>query len=84
MQNLGLVVTDVDTSGLKYFEWKLQSLVRIHSVPEFKGRGALQVDLHPARDPTFLRIALNACPNDTRRVYVDDLVMLLDQDNRRI
>jgi len=75
------------TSPIRWIDFQRGSektLVRIHSVPEFKGRGALQVELHPAWDPTFRRIALNACPNDTRRVYVDDLVRLLDQDNRRI
>lgn len=61
------------------------TLLSIYNSPEFIGPMlASIVDLHPASDPTFRRIALKACPNDTRRVYVDNSVMLHDQDNRRI
>ncbi len=49
-------------------------LVRIGHAPEFIGPQAeLRVDPHPAWDRGFTRIAFNACPDGTRRVYVADL-----------
>jgi hypothetical protein len=51
-----------------------RALVRIQVEPPFRGpRGELRVDPHPAWDPTFRRVAFNACPDGTRRVYVADL-----------
>ncbi len=50
------------------------ALVRIQVVPPFEGpKKELRVDPHPAWDRSFLRVAFNACPDGTRRVYVADL-----------
>lgn len=49
-------------------------LVRIKTKPPFSGqRHELRVDPHPAWDPRFLKVAFNACPHGTRRVYIVDL-----------
>lgn len=49
-------------------------LLRIDHDPEFPGpKYELRVDPHPAWDRDFRRIAFNACPDGTRRVYVADL-----------
>lgn len=51
-----------------------RALVRIGVVPPFEGpRKELRVDPHPAWDRAYRRIAFNACPDGTRRVYVADL-----------
>jgi len=48
-------------------------LVRIQSVPAYSGENhELRVDPHPAWDYDFRRVAFNACPDGTRRVYVAD------------
>ena len=55
-------------------------LARIRTVPPFEGpTRELRVDPHPAWDRTFRRVAFNACPDGTRRVYVADLSALLGQ-----
>ncbi|MCX7425264.1 MAG: hypothetical protein NTW96_06520 [Planctomycetia bacterium] len=49
-------------------------LVRIGSRPPYSGPfNALRVDPHPAWDRTYSRVAFNACPTGTRRVYVADI-----------
>ncbi|HUT36830.1 MAG TPA: hypothetical protein VNE39_25335 [Planctomycetota bacterium] len=54
------------------------TLVRIRTVPPYTGpKGELRVDPHPAWDRRFGRIAFNACPEGTRRVYVADLTPVL-------
>jgi hypothetical protein len=51
-----------------------KTLVRTQVVPPFSGpRREMRVDPHPAWDYSFRRIAFNACPDRTRRVYVADL-----------
>ena len=53
-------------------------MVRIQVEPPFRGpKGELRVDPHPAWDYGFRRIAFNACPDGTRRVYVADLTDVL-------
>jgi len=53
-------------------------LVRIRTQPDSAGpAGELRVDPHPAWDRSFRRVAFNACPDGTRRVYVADLSALL-------
>jgi hypothetical protein len=53
-------------------------LVRIQVVPAYTGpKNELRVDPHPAWDRGFRRIAFNACPDGTRRVYVADLEEVL-------
>lgn len=48
-------------------------LARIQVVPPYTGeRQELRVDPHPAWDYDFRRVAFNACPDGTRRVYVAD------------
>lgn len=50
------------------------TVLRIRARPPFEGpRRALRVDLHPAWDRSFRRVAFNACPDGSRRVYVADL-----------
>lgn len=57
-----------------------QTLVRIRTVPEWEGpKRELRVDPHPAWDRAWRRIAFNACPDGTRRVYVADLSGLIRQ-----
>jgi len=57
---------------------KETTLVRIRTVPPFRGpKNELRVDPHPAWDRTFRRIAFNACPDGTRRVFVADLSALV-------
>lgn len=54
-------------------------LVRINHAPAFAGpKSELRVDPHPAWDRDFRRIALNACPDGPRRVYVADLSGLVE------
>jgi len=49
-------------------------LVRIRTVPPVSGpNNELRVDPHPAWDREHRRVAFNACPDGTRRVYVADL-----------
>jgi len=49
-------------------------LVRIRTVPPTSGpNNELRVDPHPAWDREHRRVAFNACPDGTRRVYVADL-----------
>jgi hypothetical protein len=51
-----------------------RTLVRIQSRPPYSGPfEALRVDPHPAWDRTFRRVAFNACPTGTRRVYIADI-----------
>ena len=51
-----------------------QTLVRIQTTPPYYGpKRQLRVDPHPAWDRQFQRIAFNACPDGTRRVYIADL-----------
>ena len=53
-------------------------LVRIRTDPAYRGpQGELRVDPHPAWDATFTRLAFNACPDGTRRVFVADLADML-------
>ena len=53
-------------------------LARMLVEPPFRGpKGELRVDPHPAWDYGFRRIAFNACPEGTRRVYVADLADVL-------
>lgn len=54
------------------------ALVRIQVVPPFEGpKKELRVDPHPAWDRAYRRLAFNACPDGTRRVYVADLTEVL-------
>lgn len=49
-------------------------LVRIRTRSDHERESpALRVDPHPAWDPTFSRIAFNACPDGRRQVFVADL-----------
>lgn len=49
-------------------------LIRIQRRPAYMGFGyTLRVDPHPAWDRTYTRVAINACPNGTRRVYIADI-----------
>lgn len=49
-------------------------LARLRTQPPYEGpKRVLRVDPHPAWDRSFRRIAFNACPDGTRRVYVIDL-----------
>ena len=51
-----------------------RNVVRIRNTPPFLGkRREFRVDIHPAWDRSFRWVALNACPDNTRRVYVADL-----------
>lgn len=51
-----------------------QRLVRIRAATEWPvTRWTGRVDPHPAWDETWTRIAFNACPDGTRRVFVADL-----------
>ena len=53
---------------------KEKHLLRIRTKPQFTGKnGELRVDPHPAWDRGYRRIAFNACPDGTRRVYIADL-----------
>ncbi|MCT7985712.1 hypothetical protein NG796_20780 [Laspinema sp. A4] len=55
-----------------------KTLVRIHVDPLFSGpKRELRVDPHPAWDSDFRRIAFNACPDGSRKVYIADLFHLL-------
>lgn len=55
-----------------------RTLVRIGSRPAYMGPGyALRLDPHPAWDRTYTRVAFNACPTGTRRVYVADIPQAL-------
>jgi len=55
------------------------ALVRIHVVPPFEGpKKELRVDPHPAWDRAYRRLAFNACPDGTRRVYIADLTEVLE------
>jgi hypothetical protein len=48
-------------------------LARIQVVPPYTGENhELRVDPHPAWDYDFRRVAFNACPDGTRRVYLAD------------
>jgi len=54
------------------------TLVRIRTVPDYEGpKRELRVDPHPAWDRQYRRIAFNACPDGTRRVYIADLSELV-------
>jgi len=56
-------------------------LVRIRTVPAWNGpKGELRVDPHPAWDHAHRRIAFNACPDGSRRVFVADLAGVLGSD----
>jgi hypothetical protein len=60
-----------------------EHLLRINVRPAFRGgKKELRVDAHPAWDRTFTRIAFNACPDGTRRVYVADLQDFLNANER--
>jgi hypothetical protein len=51
-----------------------RTLIRINSSPAYIGPGsALRLDPHPAWDRTYTRVAINACPTGTRRVYIADI-----------
>ena len=51
-----------------------EDIVRLRAVPDFTGpKNELRVDPHPAWDRDFRRIAINACPDGTRRVLVAEL-----------
>ena len=53
-------------------------LVRVRTELGYMGtRNQLRVDPHPAWGRAFRRIAFNACPDGTRRVYVADLSQAL-------
>lgn len=53
-------------------------LCRIQTVPPYNGeKGELRVDPHPAWDYSFTRVAFNACPDGTRRLYIADLAGML-------
>jgi hypothetical protein len=55
-----------------------KTLVRVNVDIPFKGpRNELRVDPHPAWDHGFRRIAFNACPDGTRKVYIADLTSVL-------
>lgn len=55
-----------------------RTLVRIRTEPEWRGpKNELRVDPHPAWDRAFRRIAFNAYPDGTRRVFVADLSEIL-------
>lgn len=55
-----------------------RTLVRIRTVPDWEGpKRELRVDPHPAWDRACRRIAFNACPDGTRRVYIADLSTVL-------
>lgn len=55
-----------------------KTIVRIHVDPPFSGpKRELRVDPHPAWDYNFRRIAFNACPDGSRKVYVADLSQIL-------
>jgi hypothetical protein len=55
-----------------------RELVRIEATPRFTGPlNQFRLDLHPAWDPSYRRIAFNGCPDGTRRVYVADLSELV-------
>lgn len=55
-----------------------EQLIRICSRPPYSGpRGAMRLDPHPAWDRTYTRVAINACPNGTRQVYIADLSKLV-------
>ena len=53
--------------------------IRIQPLAE-KATGALRVDPHPAWDRGYTRIALNACPQGRRQVFVADLTEILAAD----
>ena len=49
-------------------------VARVRTQPPYEGpKRVLRVDPHPAWDRSFRRVAFNACPDGTRRVYVADL-----------
>ncbi|MBS0319262.1 MAG: hypothetical protein JSR18_01860 [Proteobacteria bacterium] len=55
-----------------------RELLRIGTVTAFTGpRDELRVDAHPAWDRDFRRIAFNASPDGTRRVFVADLATIV-------
>lgn len=55
-----------------------KNIVRILSLPPYMGpMAALRVDPHPAWNRSYTRVAFNACPDGTRRVYIADLSELL-------
>lgn len=55
------------------------TLIRIRTEPVYRGPGKeLRVDPHPAWDREFRRIAFNAFVDGTRRVYVADLMNVLE------
>ena len=55
-----------------------RTLVRIRTHPPHGGpKSTFRMDPHPAWDRAFRRVAFNACPDHTRRVYVADLGPLL-------
>ncbi len=56
-----------------------RELLRIGTAMPFTGpRDELRVDAHPAWDRGFRRIAFNASPDGTRRVFVADLAAVVD------
>ena len=69
------------TTPIRFVDLKEESeitLARIRTLPPYEGpKRELRVDPHPAWDRTFRRIAFNACPDGTRRVYVADLSKLV-------
>lgn len=53
-------------------------LARIRTQPAWEGPNRIfRVDPHPAWDRAYRRIAFNACPDGTRRVYVAELDAIL-------
>lgn len=68
------------TVPIRLVDWAAGSeraLVRISTRPAFSGRKSeLRIDPHPAWDRSFQRLAFNAAPDGTRRVYVADLTKL--------
>jgi hypothetical protein len=51
-----------------------ETVARVRTVPDFNGpENELRVDPHPAWGPEHRRIAFNAYPDGTRRVFVADL-----------
>jgi len=68
------------TVPIRLIDWRAQSesvMVRIATRPERYGsQRELRIDPHPAWDREFRRIAFNANPDGTRRVYVADLASL--------
>ena len=51
-----------------------EHLVRICSRPPYSGPfNALRLDPHSAWDRTYTKVAINACPDGTRRVYLADM-----------